>query len=120
MGLRSNGKGGSNSRMSKGVRFEGSVWLVKEQVAQFFEVTPLTIEKLLQRHGDELNKNGQEVMKGKRLKAFKFCIQDQSASEVDFVAKTTVLGIIEKRGPTQTPKGANHIEARLVLGRAKQ
>ena len=62
-----------------------------------------------------MHQNGYEVLKGKRLKAFKFCIQDQSASEIGFVAKTTALGIIEKRGPTQSPKGANHREARLVL-----
>jgi hypothetical protein len=82
----------------KGIEFEGTVRLVKEQVAQFFEVTPRTIDNVLQQSGDELRRNGYEVLKGKRLKDFKLRIQEQSVNEIDFVNKTTVLGSFDFRG----------------------
>ncbi len=81
----------------KGVLFDGAVRLVKEQVARFFEVTPRTVDNLLQKYGDELRRNGYEVLKGKRLKAFKLCVTDQFGDEMDFVTKTTVLGIFDFR-----------------------
>jgi transcriptional antiterminator len=81
----------------KGIEFEGTVRLVKEQVAQFFEVTPRTIDNILQQYGDELRQNGYEVLKGKRLKEFKLRVQEQSGNEMDFVTKTTVLGSFDFR-----------------------
>lgn len=81
----------------KGVVFEGAVRLVKEQVARFFEVTPRTIDNVLQHYGDELRQNGYEVLKGKRLKAFKLCVTGQFGNEMDFVTKTTVLGTFDFR-----------------------
>jgi len=81
----------------KGIQFEGAVRLVKEQVAQFFEITPRTIDNLLQQYGNELRQNGYEVLKGKRLKEFKLCIQSQFGNEMDFVTKTTILGIFDFR-----------------------
>lgn len=81
----------------KGVLFEGNVRLIKEQVAQFFEITPRTIDNLLQQYSNELRHNGYEVLKGKRLQEFKLCVQGQSANEMDFVTKTTILGIFDFR-----------------------
>jgi len=81
----------------KGIEFEGTGRLVKEQVAHFFEVTPRTVDNLLQKYGDELRQNGYEVLKGKRLKEFKLRVQEQSGNEIDFVTKTTVLGIFDFR-----------------------
>ncbi|MDQ6950421.1 MAG: hypothetical protein Q9M26_02000 [Mariprofundales bacterium] len=55
----------------QGIHFEGAVRLVKEQVADFFEVDVRTVERYLAKYSDELGRNGYEVIKGKRLKLFK-------------------------------------------------
>jgi len=55
----------------QGIPFEGKTVLLKEQVADFFEVTIRTIENYLEQHAAELAKNGYEVLKGKRLKSLK-------------------------------------------------
>jgi len=52
----------------KGVMFEGSTRLTKEQVADFFEITPRTIDNYLSRNEAELRNNGYEVLRGNRLK----------------------------------------------------
>ena len=42
----------------QGIPFEGKTVVVKEQVAQFFEVTPRTIDNYSGQYGDELRQNG--------------------------------------------------------------
>jgi len=73
------------------IRFEDRMWLTKEQVAAFFEVTTRTIENYLGRFEKELHRNGYEVVRGNRLKKLKEDIPTQFASEMNFVSKTTVL-----------------------------
>lgn len=82
----------------QGVPFEGKSVLLKEQVAAFFEVTTRTIDNYIERHGDELLKNGYEVLRGARLKALKASLTSLgSGRETDFVTKTTVLGVFDFR-----------------------
>ena len=81
----------------RGVMFEGAVRVVKEQVANFFEVDARTIERYLEKYGDELSSNGYEVLRGKRLKDFKFAASEQVASDIDVGSKTTQLGIFDFR-----------------------
>lgn len=81
----------------KGVKFEGQSWVTKEQVAGFFEVDSRTIERLLEQNVDELKGNGYEVIRGKRLQAFKAEISEQFGTDIDVGAKTTVLGIYDFR-----------------------
>ena len=81
----------------KGVMFEGSARLIKEQVASFFEITPRTIDNYLNRNEAELRKNGYEVLSGNRLKTFKMALQDHFGNETDFVTKTTILGVFDFR-----------------------
>ena len=81
----------------KGIMFEGSTRLIKEQVADFFEVTPRTIDNYLGRNEAELRNNGYEVLRGNRLKTFKIAMQEQFGNEIDFVTKTTVLGVFDFR-----------------------
>ena len=81
----------------KGVKFEGQSWVTKELVAGFYEVDSRTIERLLEQNMDELKGNGYEVIRGKRLQAFKAEITEQFGTDIDVGAKTTVLGIYDFR-----------------------
>jgi hypothetical protein len=82
----------------QGIPFEGKSVLLKEQVAAFFEVTTRTIDNYIERHGDELLHNGYEVLRGVRLKALKASLPSMSSGrEMDFVTKTTVLGVFDFR-----------------------
>ncbi|MFH1139380.1 MAG: hypothetical protein V1816_25130 [Pseudomonadota bacterium] len=80
-----------------GVMFEGAVRVVKEQAAGFFEVDVRTIERYLEKYGDELTRNGYEVLRGNRLKKFKFAANEQFASDIDVGSKTTQLGVFDFR-----------------------
>ena len=79
----------------QGIVFEGKTVLLKEQVAQFFEVTPRTIDNYLALHSAELSQNGYVVLKGKSLKLLKNTISERDVHETDFVniTKASQLGI---------------------------
>ncbi len=81
----------------QGIPFEGRTIVLKEQVAVFFEVTPRTIENYIKKYGEELRQNGYEVLRGKRLKTLKLAISNLFGSEIDFVTKTTLLGVFDFR-----------------------
>lgn len=81
----------------KGVMFDGSVRLIKEQVVLFFEVDARTIERYLEKYSDELGQNGYEVIRGNRLKSFRLAAEDQFATEINVGSKTTQLGIFDFR-----------------------
>ncbi|MDY0211784.1 MAG: DNA-binding protein [Desulfuromonadaceae bacterium] len=81
----------------KGIPFEGRSVVLKEQVAEFFEVTPRTIDNYIEKNGDELRQNGYEVLRGKRLKDLKLSVAENVGNEIDFVTKTTVLGVFDFR-----------------------
>ncbi len=81
----------------QGIPFEGKTVVLKEQVAGFFEVTPRTIDNYIEKFGDELRQNGYEVLRGNRLKQLKLSLSAQSDHEIDFVTKTTALGVFDFR-----------------------
>ena len=81
----------------QGIPFEGRTVVLKEQVATFFEITTRTIDNYLDRYGDELRQNGYEVLRGNRLKDLKQILVSQGGHEIDFVTKTTALGIFDFR-----------------------
>jgi hypothetical protein len=81
----------------KGILFESEYKFLKRQVADFFEVTERTIDNYLEKYEKELSKNGYEVLKGKRLIDFKLVISKDFGNEIDFVTKTTVLGVFNFR-----------------------
>lgn len=64
----------------RGVPFEGTHVVVKEQVAAFFEVTVRTIDNYLSSHAEELSQNGYELIVGNRLKSLKNAIRDYTTS----------------------------------------
>jgi hypothetical protein len=81
----------------RGIPFEGKTVVLKEQVAAFFEVTPRTIDNYIEKYGDELRQNGYGVLRGNQLKELKIEIKKHFGHEMDFVTKTTVLGIFDFR-----------------------
>jgi hypothetical protein len=83
----------------RGIPFEGKMVVLKEQVANFFEVTVRTVENYLEYNGEELARNGYEVISGNRLKSLKLAIQEMDDPETDFgiIAKTARLGVLDFR-----------------------
>lgn len=83
----------------QGIPFESRTVVLKEQVATFFDVTVRTIENYLERFGDELVRNGYEVVKGKRLQVLKLAIKTAEVPETDFgnLSTTPQLGIFDFR-----------------------
>lgn len=81
----------------KGVLFEQSYRFVKKQLADFYGVTERTIENYLEKNDKELQRNGYEVLKGKRLIDFKLAASKSDVSEIDFGNKTPQLGIFDFR-----------------------
>jgi len=81
----------------QGIPFEGKTVVLKEQVAEFFEVTSRTIDNYIEKCGEELRQNGYEILRGKRLKDMKLAISGTFGDETDFVTKTTVLGVFDFR-----------------------
>ncbi|GBU07395.1 hypothetical protein AwDysgo_07260 [Bacteroidales bacterium] len=81
----------------KGILFEGEYKFIKREVANFFDVTERTIENYLEKYETELAKNGYDVLRGKRLVDLKLVISKSFGNEIDFVTKTTVLGVFNFR-----------------------
>lgn len=81
----------------KGVLFEQSYRFVKKQLADFYEVTDRTIENCIEKNDKELQRNGYEVLKGKRLIEFKLAASRVNVSEIDFGNKIPQLGVFDFR-----------------------
>ena len=81
----------------KCIQFNGKEVLLKEQVAEFFEVSVRTIELYLQKHESELQQNGYEVLRGKPLQDLKNTIISQYGTEIYFGTKTTIISIFAKK-----------------------
>ncbi|MES2353832.1 MAG: DNA-binding protein [Pseudomonadota bacterium] len=54
-----------------GLSYQGETFFTKAQVAELLEVDGRTIERYLASHGEELSRNGYQLLKGKALKNFK-------------------------------------------------
>jgi hypothetical protein len=83
----------------KGIQFEGGTVVLKEQVADFLEVTTRTVDNYLERFGDELGQNGYEVIRGKRLQDLKLRLSESDVHETDFanIKKAPQVGIFPFR-----------------------
>ncbi|QOR36357.1 DNA-binding protein [Clostridium sp. 'deep sea'] len=78
----------------KGVIFEQELTFTKEMVADFFEVDIRTIERYISKNSDELNSNGYQLLKGKRLKLFLVELKKFFGSDINVGTKTTVLAVL--------------------------
>ncbi|MDZ7818845.1 MAG: DNA-binding protein [Aliarcobacter sp.] len=81
----------------KGIEFEGSMRLTKEQIALFFDIDIRTLERYIEKFGDELSVNGYEVLKGQKLNKFREEISKQFVTGVDVGHKVRNLAIFDFR-----------------------
>jgi hypothetical protein len=83
----------------RGIPFEGTRVVLKEQVAAFFEVSQRTIESHIEANHDELAGNGYTVLRGKRLKDLKNAISQLDGTEINFgtVKSASVLSVFDFR-----------------------
>jgi len=86
-----------NSIGVKCILFNGKEVLLKEQVAEFFEVSPRTIANYIARNEIELQQNGYQVLRGKPLQDLKNMIFSNNVNETDFIniKKAPQLGIFD-------------------------
>ncbi|TVQ26887.1 MAG: DNA-binding protein [Spirochaetaceae bacterium] len=82
-----------------GIIFKGRPILLKEQVAEFFEVSERTIENYVSRFESELAENGYAVLKGKYLQELKLVIAQLDVPETVFgnIKRTPQLSIFDYR-----------------------
>ena len=71
--------------------------LTKEQLADFFEVSPRSIDNYLSQNEDELKQNGYAVLRGKALQELKIAISESDVDEMYFVniKKDPSLGVFD-------------------------
>jgi hypothetical protein len=83
----------------RGIPFEGTRVVLKEQVAAFFETTLRTIENHCADHADELAKSGYEVLSGNRLRLLKESMATMDVPEANFgnIRKAPQLSIFTFR-----------------------
>ncbi|MEG0155262.1 MAG: DNA-binding protein, partial [Lachnospiraceae bacterium] len=82
----------------RGIIFEEKLYFTKTMVASFFDVDIRTVERYVSLNEDELKNNGYELLKGKRLKEFKECLNNCDLSLLDSVStssKITQLAIFD-------------------------
>lgn len=77
----------------EGMLFEGEYRFTKKMVADFYEVEERTIERYIEKYGEELAANGYVLCKGKRLKDLKL----QFAPVINVGNKTVQLGLFNFR-----------------------
>ncbi|WP_041440870.1 hypothetical protein [Thioalkalivibrio sulfidiphilus] len=76
-----------------GTEFEGEFVFTKMQVVDLMGIDERTVERYLSSNGEELEKNGYRVLKGKALKNFKLAY----GADTDVGTKTSVLGVFSFR-----------------------
>ena len=75
------------------LEFEGRYVLTKQMVADYYDVDIRTVENCLSANEDELQHNGYFLCRDNSLKEFKL----RFAHEINFVSKTTQLGLFDFR-----------------------
>lgn len=76
-----------------GKQFEGQTVFTKADLANLFEVDERTIERYVAQHGDELGKNGYQVLRGKSLKNYRL----SDVSDTNVGDKAPSLGVFNFR-----------------------
>lgn len=77
----------------EGIFFENEYRFTKKMVADYYEVEERTIERYLEKFGDEISANGYVLCKGKLLKQLKL----EFAPVINVGSKTTQLGLFNFR-----------------------
>ena len=75
------------------MEFDGKLYLTKQMVADFYEVSLSTVDRYLEQNAEELKHNGYVLCKGKALKEWKL----QFGHLINDATKTTILGLFDFR-----------------------
>ncbi len=81
----------------KAIVYNNEFIFSKEQLARFFEVDERTIERYLEKHSEELAKNGYKVLRGKELKIFKLWLAEHDVSDINVAHKVVNIGLFNFR-----------------------
>lgn len=84
----------------QGIVFEKKLCFTKTMVATYFDVEIRTVERYVSEYQLEFETNGYEILKGKRLKDFLNCIDDQDVPDINVGSiskKTSQLAIFDFR-----------------------
>ena len=73
------------------MEFEGKLYLTKQMVADFYEVSLSTVDRYLEQNAEELKHNGYVLCKGKAVKEWKL----QFGHLINDATKTTILGLFD-------------------------
>lgn len=85
-----------NNLQLGGLRWENETIFTKQQVAQILEITERTIDNYIASSGEELAKNGYQILKGKDLKNIRLAYVGET-DFVDISPKAPSLGIFTFR-----------------------
>ena len=81
----------------KAVVYNNEFVFSKEQIARFFEVDERTIERYIEKHSEELSKNGYKVLRGKSLNIFKLWLAEHDVTDINVGNKTPQFGMFNFR-----------------------
>ena len=81
----------------KCIVWNGRLYLTKDMVATFFDVAVRTIERYISKYGEELERNGYTVLKGKTLQEFLRVYVNNFATDINVGHKIRALSIFDFR-----------------------
>jgi hypothetical protein len=81
----------------KCIVWNGRLYLTKDMVAAFFDVDVRTIERYISKYGEELERNGYTVLKGKTLQEFLRVYVNNFATDINVGHKIRALSIFDFR-----------------------
>ena len=79
----------------KGIIFEEKLYFTKNMIAEYFKVDIRTIERYITDFKSELETNGYQILKGKKLKEFKDSYFNNFGTDINVGTKITILGIFD-------------------------
>ena len=82
---------------AEGILWEGEIFFTRDVVASFFEVDLRTISRYVEQYNEELEQNGYEVLRGKRLKEFLEAGKEQFAKDINVPSKIRQLAVFRFR-----------------------
>ena len=81
----------------QGIEFQGEIWLLKDQVAQFFQIDIRTIERYLSEYEEELANSGYQVLRDKSLAELKLAVESQGVADIYVGRSVSQLGVFNFR-----------------------
>lgn len=79
-----------------GIEWQATIYVTREMVASYFQVESRTIGRYIEQNAEELQQNGYQVLRGKKIK--EFCdAAERAGKNLKLSSKTRSLGIFDFR-----------------------